>query len=439
MSDVLEQGATRWARPEDYGGGPTGAPNYDNKRTVREKRKARPAKPSKNPRRDRKEERRRSKVPKTPKTPETPKAPMPKPGSPIPAGRFAGLGRAARAGGLAGLIVGGVDGLEQWIYPPVPLYPNPKNGWTQTWRCRYPETPPNTGGPKIYRQNSCLGGQSGTSLVPRSFLQPTGTGYGHWQTDQYPDNAHPRYRHRQSWERKPADAAKPQVEPALMPGRPMPAPGNPNPWRHQPTVKPDPSPDPRAETKPDPRLDRPRGREISVGHPDPVRPTKPVRPVEPGPRKPPGRNERHGKTLSRSARIGLMFFAALDDVSEAAEVVDAMYEALPDKVKKRWDCDGYMPGRHPLIDTAGQYGLDRADCKSKALWHNFHSMDIQTAVENIIKNHLSDKLVGAMHRVLPNNVGSAMEEGEIALNKLISEFLDELVDLKPANWKSQWK
>jgi len=140
------------------------------------------------------------------------------------------------------------------------------------------------------------------------------------------------------------------------------------------------------------------------------------KPGLPTDRKPPKKNEKQRKTWSKSRLLAVLTFKALDEVSEAAEVVDALYDALPGTTKDKWKCAG-----RGLTHQAGQYGIDAADCKAKALYHNFHKLDILRAVENLILNHLQDKVVGLMQRNMPANVGSAVEGGEIALNKFISD------------------
>lgn len=129
---------------------------------------------------------------------------------------------------------------------------------------------------------------------------------------------------------------------------------------------------------------------------------------------PPNEQTKERKVYSRSRALGAMMYKALDKMSEGAEIVDAMYEALPDNVKKRWKCDRSAP----FIDNAGQYGIDNADCKSAALWHNFHKMDVDKAVKNIIKNEVEDRAYGFVHRHLPKQGGSAFHEQWKLVGKL---------------------
>lgn len=145
-----------------------------------------------------------------------------------------------------------------------------------------------------------------------------------------------------------------------------------------------------------------------------------------GPSRPPkpGQKERKGTTTMR-VLLGL-----LDSLSEAAEVVDAVYEALPEKTKKQWDCSGKRPGFEDvtrsgnMLDNAGQYGIDRADCKLAALWHNSHKIDLEKAVRNIIANQLQDRVIGDLSRAQPKNVGRATEEGQKAVNDLLERLFD---------------
>lgn len=151
--------------------------------------------------------------------------------------------------------------------------------------------------------------------------------------------------------------------------------------------------------------------------PDPgVRPSRPPVPeewqfVDQGPaatphgRRPPRRYQREGKVISRSARVGMALYRALDTASERAELIDAIYDALPDDVKDRWS-----RGRENRIgDQFGQYGLEGADWKLQALWHNWHRLDVAQAVENIVKNAIEDEVIGAISRRLPRNTVNAFD------------------------------
>lgn len=148
-----------------------------------------------------------------------------------------------------------------------------------------------------------------------------------------------------------------------------------------------------------------------------------ISPTKPGPPKPPGKGQRERKGLS-TMRVVL---SMLDTLSEAAEIVDAVYEALPKKVQRRWGCGKIKRG---LIDNAGQYGIDGADCKLRAIWHNLFKVDLEKAVRNIIANEIQDRVIGGIARASPVNVGRATDEA----NKLVNELLERLFEesgLKP--------
>lgn len=136
---------------------------------------------------------------------------------------------------------------------------------------------------------------------------------------------------------------------------------------------------------------------------------------------PPRRRDREGKALSTAGRIGAALFRLLDALSEGAEIVDAIYDALPEDVKARWNRPK-RPG-----DNFGQYGLEGADWKLQALYYNWHKVDVEQAVKNMWKNALSDRIIGAYQRALPRNTGNAVEGGEKAFAKWLDRFLtDEL-------------
>lgn len=125
---------------------------------------------------------------------------------------------------------------------------------------------------------------------------------------------------------------------------------------------------------------------------------------------PPRRDTKEKKVITRSKAIAIQIAKALDNISEASEVVDALYEALPKDVRKRWEKDRFPDAywykdkvtgqwkrggmsRGPA-DQFGQYGIDGADWKLEALWYNFHKIDAPEAIKNVIYNQVEDKLYG---------------------------------------------
>lgn len=113
----------------------------------------------------------------------------------------------------------------------------------------------------------------------------------------------------------------------------------------------------------------------------------------------------------------------MDYVSERAETVDALYDALPDRTKKKWGCGKVNRG---LIDSAGQYGIDAADCKLQALWHNYHKIDLDKAIKNIVANEIQDKVIGGVAGKLPRNVGHAVDEGQLGINDLLDALFESV-------------
>lgn len=107
----------------------------------------------------------------------------------------------------------------------------------------------------------------------------------------------------------------------------------------------------------------------------------------------PGPNTREGKSGATKAILGVV-----DVISESTEVVDCFYKALPDATKKRWDAIGKKiekdPSRGPYLDQAGQYGINGADWKSRALWHNWHNVDFSAAMKCVAVNEIEDRLYG---------------------------------------------
>lgn len=139
-------------------------------------------------------------------------------------------------------------------------------------------------------------------------------------------------------------------------------------------------------------------------------------------RAPPKVYESEGKVNTRSGRLGIMLYRTLDHVSEWAEVVEAIYDALPDDVKKRWERDRYMG------DNFGQYGIGAAPWQLQALYYNWHKVDFVQAVKNVLKNQLSDAAIGGMQSKLPKNTGAAHEQGEKEFAKWLDDIFNEVLN-----------
>jgi hypothetical protein len=102
--------------------------------------------------------------------------------------------------------------------------------------------------------------------------------------------------------------------------------------------------------------------------------------------RPPRAGVKEKKGLARQIGVGVA--KILDLTSESAEVVDAIYRALPKDVRKKWD----RPERS--ADNIGQYGIGGADWKLQALYHNWHKVDVAKAIKNILVNELEDRIIG---------------------------------------------
>ena len=181
-----------------------------------------------------------------------------------------------------------------------------------------------------------------------------------------------------------------------------------------------------------------------------------------GPVAPPGQGVKEAGKNRTSARLGRLLFKALDDVSEGCEVVDALYDALPNEAKKAaakkagyvWSpsakkyvlpgdgslkasdntTEAFRPagaGSRAFVDQFGQYGLDGCDWKAQALYDNAHKLDVCTGVQNIMKNYVEDKLHGVTHKYRPRNTVNGLADADKEFGTLLNGLLDELIDLCP--------
>jgi hypothetical protein len=98
---------------------------------------------------------------------------------------------------------------------------------------------------------------------------------------------------------------------------------------------------------------------------------------------------------TKGLKIAVAVAGLLDRISEGAEVIDAIYQALPTDVRKRWEKGRDLDRQG---DQLGQYGIAGADWKVQAIWHNVLKIDPNKALKNILLNELSDKLYGAAHK-----------------------------------------
>lgn len=407
-----------------------------------------------------------------------PEVPKPRPSfglRPIPARPGFGLRTGLRLGrfipgigmglGVGLMLYDFYDIYRRYSDPNRPYQPNPENGWVKCWGDCIRRTPPNHSSnlSNCTPSNMCLGGQS--LGEPNGILPPTTTNTGYLISIGIFVSGAWRHTLHSRWTRP--SAAKnnlPLTVPQNIPFIPLDPELDPNLLRDAPSLPMQATP-PRVRelTVPDvlERLDKLTDRSFEVQTPRtplPLTPRPKLRPgigigLNPAPgageplpgmqpvpkpgtkpkpdeapkvRQVPPHRRTKPKFRERQKKVRgplFAFFAIADAISEAAEVVDALFEALPESVQKRWS-----KGRtaRKFIDNAGQYGIDGADWKLQAVFHNFHLIDGAEAVKNIIANQAEDKLIGSLHKNLPKNFINANEDGQKAYAKLVDELLKSL-------------
>lgn len=106
-------------------------------------------------------------------------------------------------------------------------------------------------------------------------------------------------------------------------------------------------------------------------------------------RRPPQRNEKERKT-NVSAMMGRFIRAGLDAATEFVDVVDAVYEALPEKLRrKEWSKS--MRENHR--------GLTPQE-KIQSIFENGNSLDLNDVVDNIAEALIEDAVLGQVGREL---------------------------------------
>lgn len=148
----------------------------------------------------------------------------------------------------------------------------------------------------------------------------------------------------------------------------------------------------------------------------------------------PPRRTRERKSTAKSKMVVMAIFEGLDKISEAAEVIDAAFDALPKKVQDRWKQKA-RPG-----DSFGQYGIGGADWKLQALYYNYESIDLKAFAKNVVQNEAEDQLIGKMQKYLPKNTVNAFNrevdtDGDGRLEKYSPElFVSNVVDTAFDYW-----
>lgn len=104
------------------------------------------------------------------------------------------------------------------------------------------------------------------------------------------------------------------------------------------------------------------------------------------------------KVRSKTTRFAVALWHYMDKLSEASEVVDAFFAALPPEVQKKWEKKNE---RNWFGDQFGQYGIGGADWKLQALYYNWEKVDLIDALGNVGYNMLEDKVVGNIMKRLP--------------------------------------
>lgn len=386
--------------------------------------------------------------------PKGPRPVRPVYGPPGGAARIPGLNRDAlkrplgyirgdlgKAIGLVGVGFAAADLLDGFFKDRFPYKPPAYGGWYRVCGpALYPVHLYNAGkaqGAKF--GNSCISGQAiaGTTYWPPTVLE-THSGLLHCSRDNPPELGGGFANH-DIWNRNASGpTGQPRTLPVLfVPAMPTPfAPHNPNFTRGRPAL----APAPLAQPVPRP-IPVPRTVVGDAGFPFPPRHN----------RAPPGPKEKEApKVSSRGKAISLALVAALDTVSELAEVVDAMYDALPKQVRRRWEKEKlgahwvkdfktgklkwWVPPSIPSgygarvinVDEFGQYGIQGAHWKVQALWHNWRQLDSVAAVENIARNVTEDQIHGFLHQHLPRNTGYALNDGFAQFGKDLNSMLDAI-------------
>jgi len=116
------------------------------------------------------------------------------------------------------------------------------------------------------------------------------------------------------------------------------------------------------------------------------------------PSAPPPKGTEERKAYSKVRGAGAALAAAMDRLSEGAEVVDAIYKALPPELRAKIESNPAHSDKRGWADQFGQYGIAGADWKLVAIYQNVDKLDVAQAFKNIIVNEAEDRVYGAAFR-----------------------------------------
>lgn len=121
--------------------------------------------------------------------------------------------------------------------------------------------------------------------------------------------------------------------------------------------------------------------------------------------RPPRKGEREKKGTLLKGPAWELAGAAMNAVTESADFVDAVFGALPQKLRSElWRKNG----KHPLSYKK----------KLQALWDYYNQIDIPTAVKNVILNQLQDMIIGKINNAGTKALAKLTRNGNMPGSKL---------------------
>lgn len=113
----------------------------------------------------------------------------------------------------------------------------------------------------------------------------------------------------------------------------------------------------------------------------------------PNPRQAPKPREREIKMKLRGPKWIYGLQKLYHEYTEANDVIDAIYEALPENLRK-----GAEKARKKELKNAGKKQIIGPQDKLEVLYHNLDRVDLNEAFKNILKNQIEDAAVGAANQ-----------------------------------------
>lgn len=135
------------------------------------------------------------------------------------------------------------------------------------------------------------------------------------------------------------------------------------------------------------------------------RPPAPARPPVNHWSKPPGRSSKERKWHIMNSRLVRVVWGAFGSATEASDLIDALWDALPKSAKS-----GYyrLHGKGGKVFWKWRHKVDMKT-KARDLWRNYDKLDLSEAIKNIAFDQLQDAAIGKLGKTAQEKARPVLE------------------------------